>query len=350
MPAVKYTHPGKVLKSACIIIAILIINLFFTGSKVISNTEEIRVAQQKAIVFLKNIQRNDGAICDSSNRLFDTWETILALSAIYKSNPDTNAPAVKKGLAFLMNNENSDGLICHNQKCKKAYCLETSAVYFNLLQLTGKNDKVMSGLKKIIALQKPTGEWDIGNPDVTMQKDFPSVTAFVLNLLHNTGVEPVFKKEAINWLLKKQTVQGDWGSGWEYYGCPAYSLWPIMKVLHNQNTNETRLVKDNALAYIIASQNIDGSWFYKNADLQKQTSASLQTALMLSSLQNAELKNNEVILKGIQFLVNNQQKNGNWDGGYFPIPEKRYNKQEYVFATALAIDVMHHYLLNNNNK
>ncbi|MBK8519517.1 MAG: prenyltransferase/squalene oxidase repeat-containing protein [Ferruginibacter sp.] len=298
--------------------------------------------------FLKNIQRNDGAICDTVNPLFETWETILAVSAIYRSNPDTNLPAVKKGLFFLASNENSEGLICHNQKCKKVYCLETTAVYFNLLKLTGKNDKVITGSQRISTFQKQTGEWEIGNPDVTVQKDFPSVTAFVLNLLHNEGVEPVFKKEAISWLLKKQTPRGDWGSSWEYYGCPAYALWPVIKVLQNENTKESRLAKDKAVAFILAAQNKDGSWFYKDAAFQKQTSAALQTALMLSALQNAGLKNNAIILRGINFLVNNQQRNGNWDGGYFPIPEKRYSKQEYVFATAIAADVMHTFLFNNS--
>jgi len=341
--------PRKFFKNAIIITAVFICNLFFTTGKKTYGKEEVRKAQQKGIAFLKNIQRIDGAICDTLNPLFETWETILAVSAIYKANPDTNAMSVKNGLAFLRHNENNEGLICHNQKCKKAYCLETTAVYFNLLQLTGKNEKIIDGAKKITSLQKQTGEWDIGNPDVTIQKDFPSVTAFVLGLLHNTGVEPVYKKEAVSWLLKKQIREGDWGSAWEYYDCPAYALWPVMKVLQNENSKEARLAKDRAIAFIIAAQNKDGSWFYKDAAFQKQTSAELQTALMLSALQNAGLKNNETILKGINFLVKSQQKNGSWDGGYFPIPEKRYSKQEYVFATALAVEVMYNYLLNNSN-
>jgi squalene cyclase len=342
-------HPGRVFKSVFILTVLFAFNLFFTTGKIRCSTEKIRQAQQKGMEFLKHIQRNDGAICDTVNPLFETWETILAVTAIYKSGPDTNLPAIKSGLSFLMSNENNDGLICHNQKCKKSYCLETTAVYFNLLQLTGKGEKIITGLKKIASLQKKSGEWDIGNPDVTIQKDFPSVTGFVLNLLQSAGVDPVYKKEAISWLLQKQIKQGDWGSAWEYYGCPAYALWPVMKVLQNENTNEAKLAKDKAVAFILAAQNENGSWFYKDASFQKQTSAELQTALILSALQNAGIKNSEVILKGINFLVNAQQKNGSWDGGYFPIPEKRYTKQEYVFATALAVDAIHNYLLNNSN-
>lgn len=346
MPAVKYIHLRIFLKNASIITAVLIGNLFFTVQKTENNAGAIRVSQQKGIDFLKNIQRKDGAICDTINPIFETWETILALTAIYESDTNTHISVVKKGMTFLMNNENSDGLICHNQQCRKAYCLETTAVYFNLLKLTGKNEKMESSLKNIAGFQKLTGEWDIGNPDVTNQKDFPSVTAFVLNLFNSAGAEPVYKKEAISWLLNKQILQGNWGSGWEYYGCPAYALWPIMKVLQNENTAESRLAKEKAITYILAAQNNDGSWHYTNPAFQKQTSAALQTALMLLALQNAGLKNTEAIARGIGFLVNDQQQTGSWDGGYFPIPQKRYTKQEYVFATALAVDVMHNYLLN----
>ena len=174
--------------------------------------------------------------------------------------------------------------------------------------LTGKNEKVLNGTKKITVLQKQTGEWDIGNPDVTIQKNFPSVTAFLLNLLQDAGVEPAYKKEAINWLLKKQTAQGDWGKDWEYYGCAGYALWPVIKVLQNENTKEAKLAKEKAIAFILATQNSNGGWFYKDTAFQKQTSAELQTALMLSALQNAGLKVGQALIKGINFLISSQQK------------------------------------------
>ena len=244
----------------------------------------------------------------------------------------------------MQNNENKEGLICHNQKCRNGYCLETTSVYYELLQLTGKNKK--TGLQKIISLQQKTGQWEIGNPDVQEQKDFPSVTAFVLAILQDANVEPVYKKEAMRWILNKQTKQGDWGLAWEYYGCPAYALWPLMRVLKHENSTTEKIAKEKAVAYICSAQNADGSWFYSNPSLQKQTSPELQTALMLAALQQAGIKNRSVIVKGIDFLLHSQQEEGNWNGGFFPIPEKRYSKQEYVFATAMAAEVLNNYLLN----
>lgn len=349
MPAIIPMHPLKILISLCMAAVICSGNRYSATGNTSGSFEAVKQAREKALFFLKSIQRTDGAICDTVNPLFETWETIMAVSAIYKHHPDTNNRVIRKGLTFLTNYEGKDGLLCHNRKCKEQYCLETTAVYFNLLLLIGQQEKVITGVKKIAALQKPTGEWDIGNPDVMFQKDFASVTAFVLNLLHKAGVEPVNKKKAVNWLLKKQAPEGDWGASWEYYGCRGYAFWPVLKLLHHENTTETRLAADKAISYIISTQNNDGSWFYTDSLSPKQVSAELQTALMLASLQEAGMKNHRAVLKGIIFLVNSQQKKGNWNGGFFPIPEKKYNKEEYVFATALVADVLHNQLTDNSH-
>lgn len=334
---------NKLLIVAFFVFVIMPCHLSFK-TKDIAGDDKIKIAYAKAVSFLQQVQRSDGAICDTINPLFETWETILAATAIYRADPDTNAVILKKALVFLYNNENKEGLICHNQKCRNGYCLETTAVYYDLLKLTGKNKK--TGIQTIISLQQQTGQWEIGNPDVQEEKDFPSVTAFVLGMLQQASVEPVYKKEAIQWIINKQIKQGDWGVAWEYYGCPAYALWPLMKVLKHENSIAAKMAKEKAVAYICSTQNADGSWFYKDSSLQKQTSPELQTALMLTALQQAGIEKKPVIVKGIDFLLHNQQEKGNWNGGFFPIRGKRYSKQEYVFATAIAAEVLHHYLLN----
>lgn len=328
-----------------LLICTSVLNLFFIANAQTSSMEKIEQAQKRGTAFLKQIQRTDGAICDTINPLFETWETILAATALYKSVTDTNHAAVRKATLFLKKNENNEGLICHNIKCSNAYCLETTAAYFNLLQISGNKTAVQNSLNKIAALQKQTGEWEIGNPDVTIEKSFPSVTAFVLNLFADEGANPEHRKEAIDWLIKKQTTQGDWGSAWEYYGCSGYALWQVLKALRNESSQKARLAKEKAIAFITATQHADGSWYYRNPAYQKQTSPELQTVLMLLALQGSGAENDIVTLKGINFLLARQQKNGSWNGGFFPIPDKRYVKEEYVFVTALAIELMQNYLL-----
>jgi hypothetical protein len=311
---------------------LLLVLVSFTESE----KSKIELAIKNGKQFLKKIQRYDGAICDTVNPLFDTWETIIAADALYEIDKDTTEPSFKKAIIYLRNNENANGLICHNKKCKQVYCLETTAEYFSLLLKIGETEKVKSRLKAILDLQKQTGEWEIGNPNVTEEKNFPSVTAFMLQLLNKVNLSPTYQKEAYDWLLNKQNEQGHFGNAWEYYNCPAYALWPMMQI--NTNNKQFIAAKERANAYILKSQYKNGCWNYIDLTINKGPSAELQTALMLSALENNySIKNKEATKKGIGFLLNKQNINGSWDGGDFPIKSNRYIKKEYVFATALSL-------------
>lgn len=297
-------------------------------------TDKLQLALNKGALFLKKIQRTDGAICDTTNALFDVWETIIAATAIYDVTKDTNDLVFKKAIAFIRLNENSNGLICHNQKCKKEYCLETSALYYLLLIKTGHLKTVKARLKIIDTLQNKLGYWEIGNPNVTEKKDFPSVTGFVLSVYKAAGVAPPNEKKAYDWLLSKQNSEGHWGTSWEYYNCPAYATWAINPCLSKNTTHTKAFLKMND--YLLTSQKKDGSWFYTDTLFDKGPSTELQTALSIQSL-NGSAKNKTTILKAVDLLCASQKNDGAWDGGYFPIKNKRYSKKEYVLSTALSI-------------
>lgn len=314
-----------------------------------SKEKNIQMALEKGQQFLQNIQRSDGSIRDTLNPLFDVWETVLAVSTLYKIQPDTNHLFIKKALTFLRNNENTEGLICHNKKCKAAYCLETTALYFLLLNEIGEKDKVRNRLKMVLDMQKPSGEWLVGNPDVREQKDYPSVSAFILTLLQAVELKPLYSDEALIWIQNKQTADGNWGNVWEYYDCPAYALWPMMSALKNHNSPSMMAAKMKAIQYIKSNQNEPGNWDFKNSTRKKRPSSELQTALMLSALDNIGFnENEEIVSKAIDYLLEHQQTNGSWDGGYFPIDSERYEKKEYIFATSRAMSVLKSYLVHQN--
>lgn len=308
--------------------------------------KEIRLALEKGTRFLSRIQRPDGAICDTLNPLFDTWETVLAATALYETNgKDTNQIILKRALAYLRLQENAQGLICHNKRCKEAYCLETTAVYFLLLIETGKAEKISARAKTILDLQKPTGEWMVGNPDVREQKDFSSVTGFALALLQALDWKSTYQEEALRWLLDHQTSEGDWGSAWEYYDCPAYALWPVLRALYPQHSEEAEWAKQKATQYIRSRQNADGSWEVTSTR-DKRPSSALHTSLMLAAAKYIEYAEKAVqVDRAIDFLLAQQQADGSWDGGFFPIDSKTYVKKEYVFATAQAMMALQDYLI-----
>ncbi len=308
--------------------------------------EQINSAIQNGKKFLQEIQRIDGAICDTVNPLFETWETVLAAEALYQTRSNHDEQTFQKAMTFLKYNENNDGLLCHNKKCSKAYCIETTSVYFQLLSAMGESGKVQKSILKIVNLQQNTGQWIVGNPDVHENKDFASVTAFALNCLHQASVKSHNINQSLSWLVKKQTPEGDWGSFWEYYGIPGYALWPILQTFHDHTSKEIEASTEKAVRYILSHQLEDGSWKYKNNNEHiKQPSKELQTSLMLSALEYEGYKNHqESFARGIDFLLQHQLKNGAWDGGYFPIVSVRYEKKEYIFATSRILCLLNSYL------
>lgn len=304
----------------------------------------IDTAIERGLSFLEKIQKPDGAIRDTVNPLFDVWETALAASAICDVRPDTSQPVLQRALAFLKKSENAAGLICHNQKCRKATCLETTAVYFSLLVKTGQNDLLKSRFDTLQRLQQATGEWLVGNPDVREAVNFPSVTGLMLGAFGQAGVAPRDREKALLWLGSQQQPEGHWGRVWEYYGCDAYALWAILPALTSYQTIENESVIDNCLRYIRQAQLPDGSWNDEKMVWRKKPSAELQTALMLYAISETPLWNNaQITNRAIDWLLQHQQPNGGWDGGFFPINNERYVKKEYVFATATALQVLQKY-------
>lgn len=306
--------------------------------------KDIPKSLDKAVSFLKDIQRKDGAICDTINPLFDTWETVLAVEAL-EAWKDTPNIALNKALAYLFLNENKDGLLCHNQKCKAAYCLETTSQYLLFLNRMNDSLKMRERINKIKTWQKTEGNWAVGNPDVLEQKEFPSVTGFALALMEEE--DSICFRKGINWLIAQQNEEGNWGYAWEYYDCPAYALWANLRALATFPDSLAEVAREKAHLYIIKSQEKDGSWNFKGSSIARKPSPELQTALMLSALEYTNrLSDDSITLRGINFLLSHQQANGSWDGGYFPIDNQRYVKKEYVFATTRAMMVLRNYLVN----
>ncbi len=299
-------------------------------------------AIDRGYAFLAGIQRADGAICDTVNPLFDIWETVEAATAIWNCYGDASDPVLTKALQFLKTNENKDGLLCHNVKCRKDYCLETTAEYVILLADIAGKEVVQTRMEVVKKLQKTSGEWEIWNPDVLENKAFPSVTAFVLAAFQSAEMAPLYPDAAWAWLIAQQNAAGNWGATWEYYGCTAYALWPVLRALKAAHSPASKEAIRKAIDAIDRDQKESSYWDATVENNPKKVSRALQTALVVNALPDIDApKALQVTTNGIHFLLAQQQPDGHWDGGNFPIPNARYNKSEYVFATARAMVALH---------
>jgi len=326
------------VKSRIVILLLILSGIPYSYSQVPLSKDQLKESSTRAEKFLKTIQLPHGAISDSSNTLFNIWETIIATDALISGN-SINDSTVQRALIWLQNNENSNGLVCHNVNCKQDYCVETSALYLKLIAQDSSTLNLLERLKFLSDHQNEDGSWSVGNPDVLFEQKYPSVTGFVINLFENLNVELPKSNEAYNFLSQQQKSDGSWGKSWEYYGCSAYAIWQCVPAM--KSCKECEKSYSLAKHFILNSQLEDGSWNDVTDSTKNHVSKQLQTAFMLSALTNETDSLSRIAFsKGIYFLLSSQQENGSWDGGYFPIPNQRYKKAEYVVATSLIYKLL----------
>lgn len=320
---------------------LLLLIIFFRFDCQAQQTESQTALFQQAIErgeqFLRQQQQPEGSFRDSLNNLFETWETIIVTDALM-DHAASDDSSIVRALNWLHDHESPEELICHNQKCMQAYCLETSALYLQLTKRAFPQKSRTDQLQFIANLQQTDGHWEVGNPDVTLQTGFPSVTGFVLNLIESQEFATEKSEKARQFLAKAQLPDGSWGATWEYYGCPGYAFWQCLPALRNAPEYADNV--ERASQFILKSQAEDGSWMVPAAS-NNHISAELHTAFMLLALQGeTDPASRQAFQKGITFLLKRQQENGSWDGGLFPIPSERYKKREYLVATALICKVL----------
>lgn len=325
------------MKKRILFLLLLSANLSLTVYGQISKSA-LSTATDRAAVFLKHVQTESGSIEDSTNALFNVWETILVADALLERFP-TSDTTVQRAVKWLKSIENEQKLVCHNAQCAESYCIETSALYLQLLAKTTSVDEQQSQLSTINRLQEKNGSWKVGNPDVFYNTAFPSVTGFVLNLFETLDYTSTTIDSAYRFLIGSQLEDGSWGQTWEYYNCPGYALWQCLPAMKRCSYGKEAFEKGKA--FILSQQLPDGSWYTVENEYLHHASAELQTAFMLSCLQSeTDELSKKAVEKGISFLLSKQLPNGVWEGGFFPIQNQRYKKREYLIATALIYKLL----------
>jgi len=300
------------------------------------NEKKIQDAINKGIEYLTNNQNDDGSICLKKDRTWDVWETANALLAIDKQDAENHF--IKKSIDFLSKSKRKDDSFYVSSTYKEnQYCMETTPTVSSAFKKHGiiLNETIDFIVKK----QKKEGYWEIGIPEIVKYKDWPSVTGFALNSL--SGFESILDNIQIGiaWLKDKQQKNGSWGHHFIYYDSPFYPMHIILKVLKENNLQDTPTF-EKAIRYVIEKQKKEGYWEIETK-YEKKPSVELRTSLALLCLLKSDKEQNILCLeKGIEWLIKKQEKNGCWNGGFFvgwP------GKKEDIYTTSLAISALKEY-------
>ncbi|EFQ34245.1 squalene/oxidosqualene cyclase [Colletotrichum graminicola] len=128
----------------------------------------------------------------------------------------------------------------------------------------------------------------------------------------------IFIKRAVNWIRSHQNVDGSWYGSWGI--CFTYAgMFALESLASVGDTYETSKVSKRGCEFLVSKQREDGGWSesYKaceTMEYHEHTRGSLvvQTAWALIGLIEAEYPHMEPLRKGIQFLMDRQQANGEW--------------------------------------
>jgi len=297
----------------------------------LKTNNKIENSINKGAEYLVNNQHDDGSLYLEDDKRWTVWETANAIISINQADKNKKL-FLKKAINFLLKCQREDGSFFHAISFEKDdYCMETTAECLLALAIVKKDIK--KGIQFMLNKQNIDGSWEIGTPGIIKRRSWPSIAGFVLNALLCLGASSNQISKGIEFLLKKQHDDGSWGSNWIYYDTPYYPTFSILSALKQYNLIESDSYK-RAVNFIKKNQNPDGSWGSDITD-KPRPSKSLRTALALNSLLISPFKSDfKSIENGINWLLNVQESDGCWDGGYFV---NWPGKKEDIYTTSLAI-------------
>ena len=124
-------------------------------------------------------------------------------------------------------------------------------------------------------------------------------------------------RKGIEFIKTKQLPDGSWLGSWAI--CFTYGTWFGVEALIAAGENSESFCIQNACSFILSKQNKDGGWGESfESCVQKKyvphkNSQVVNTSWALLALMAAKYPNKKSVEKGIQFLIQRQQANGDWE-------------------------------------
>lgn len=280
------------------------------------------------------------------------WDTALTSLALLYAGLESDHPAIEKSCRWLSGKQifkRGDWSIKRPNLKPGGWAFEfennwypdidDSAIVLMLLYrykdtALVKPDNLERGLKWILGMQGKDGGWGsfdvdnnmtvlnripIGDLEAMIDPSTSDVTGRVLELLGRVAddlPEDSIRK-AVNFLKREQEEEGCWWGRWGVNYI--YGTWSALTGLRSIGEDMTEPYIKAAVRWIINHQNLDGGWgeiceTYEDNGLRcygKSTPS--QTAWAIMALIAADEGKREELIRGVQYLIENQKADGTWE-------------------------------------
>jgi squalene-hopene/tetraprenyl-beta-curcumene cyclase len=314
-------------------------------------------AVAKALAGLEGFIVEDDTVLRLQPAVSPVWDTALALIALRDSGLPADHPAAEKAARWLLNEQvraGGDWQVKNPHTEPGAWAFEFENDYYpdvddstmvpmalSLVRLPEDAKRIQAidrGVRWTLSMQSSSGGWaafDLNNNSEMLAHipfaDFmtpldPStadVTAHVVELMGRfkySQDHPVMRK-ALNYLWAEQQDDGSWFGRWGVNYI--YGTWSVLLALREAGQDMQQEKVRQAVAWLQAHQNADGGWGESCSSYEIPCpggacpSTASQTAWAILGLLAAGEQESPVVDKGIQFLLDNQRSDGDWDEELF---------------------------------
>ncbi|KAF5011198.1 hypothetical protein FDECE_2684 [Fusarium decemcellulare] len=314
--------------------------------------------------------KDEGMLVNGTNGV-QCWDTAFLIQAVFEAgfhNDERWRPMLMKSLNYLERQQIRENCVdqdvCYRQPRKGGW------PFSNRDQGYGVSDCISEALKAIILLQKSEGFPQVledrrifdavdtlllyQNDDtgamssyekrrgseylemlnaaevfgrIMIEYDYPECTTACVTALslfqehwpdYRTDDIKKVIREATDWIKTNQRPDGGWYGSWGI--CFTYaSMFALESMAHVGQTYATGQNSKRGCDFLISKQRPDGGWSesYKACETMEyhehpMGSLVVQTAWALVGLMEAEYPDVEPLRKGIQFIMDRQQPNGEW--------------------------------------
>jgi squalene-hopene/tetraprenyl-beta-curcumene cyclase len=289
----------------------------------------------------------EGDTCRLQPCLSPVWDTALSLVGAADAGLPADSPEVSRAVRWLLAKEvTAPGDWAKTVRgvpggwffeYRNAFYPDTDDTAMGLIALarTGRHDHPASkrAVDWLLAMQNTDGGWaafdkDINNEVLTkvpfadhnamLDPSCPDITARVLEALahhgYRYGREPVHK--AIAFILRTQEADGSWFGRWGVNY--VYGTWQVLVGLAAVGFDMTSPPARRAVRWLKECQNADGGWgetcgSYDDPALAgRGDSTASQTAWAVLGLVAAGEADSPEVRAGVEFLLGTQKADGSW--------------------------------------